>query len=146
MVRSGTQHLKNVQVIHGGKYCLSVITFPEYFDKDDLHTELIHPEKDVLFFAKYIAPALNICRRYVGEEPYDNVTRQYNECMKKVFPSYGIELIEVPRKKWDKYPISASFVREMLNSGNTKDILNLVPQTTFDYLLQNGFISPYNNK
>ena len=35
-------------------------------------------------FGKYICPSLGISIRFVGEEPLDNVTNQYNKAMKEI--------------------------------------------------------------
>lgn len=44
-------------------------------------------ENDITIFAEKIAPHLNIKYRFVGEEPEDAVTSQYNDAMKSYFRS-----------------------------------------------------------
>ena len=77
---------------------------------------------------------LGITIRFAGEEPTDNVTRQYNETMKRILPRYGIEFHEIPRKVLGEEIISASKVREALHAGDFDKIKQLVPATTYDYL------------
>ena len=64
----------------------------------------------------------------------DNITRQYNEYMKRMLPEYGIEVIEIPRKEIGKQVISASRVRKLLLEENWKEIKKIVPKTTYQYL------------
>lgn len=37
-----------------------------------------------------VAKELEISVRFVGEEPFDKVTREYNETMKRILPEYGM--------------------------------------------------------
>lgn len=110
------------------------MTFPGYFNKSADNKISVDTSNDLLFFAKYIAPALGINVRYVGEEPLDNVTKQYNENMKEILPQYGIELIEIPRKMLGEDVISASRVRKLLNEGKIDEIEKIVPETTLEFL------------
>ena len=96
----------------------------------------VDSSEDVEIFAKEIAPTLGITIRFAGEEPTDNVTRQYNETMKKILPRYGVEFCEIPRKNFDGEPISASKVREAFKAGDFDKIKNLVPETTLAYLIK----------
>ena len=82
-----------------------------------------------------IAPVLGIRKRFVGEEPLDNITFQYNESMKRILPEYGVELICIERKKdEDNNIISASRVRKMLDEKRFDEIKKIVPESTFLYL------------
>jgi [citrate (pro-3S)-lyase] ligase len=90
---------------------------------------------DLTIFSRYIAPALNIQKRFVGEEPYCQVTSTYNKIMKQQLPSMGIEVEEVNRLTSDGKAISASRVREQIRIGNIKAIKSLVPDTTYKFLL-----------
>lgn len=74
--------------------------------------------------------------RFVGEEPLDNVTRQYNEALKRELPKYGIELKEIQRLSVDGEAISASKVRRLLKDGAFDEIKNIVPGVTYDYLVE----------
>ncbi len=52
-------------------------------------------ETDIAIFAEKIAPQLGIKYRFVGEEPNDEVTNEYNLAMKRILPKSGIELVEI---------------------------------------------------
>ena len=134
LVKEGTKHLKNVTVLETGPYLVSQITFPTYFLKDSSDVVKIQTKMDTEIFATYYKPVFNITRRYVGTEPYCEVTKAYNEMMKLVLPKYGIEVIEVERKAINGQVISASSIRELLKKRNFQALKRLVPQTTYDYL------------
>jgi Citrate lyase ligase C-terminal domain. len=91
---------------------------------------------DIGIFAEYIAPALNIKIRFAGEEPLDPITRQYNVEMKRTLTDYGMQFIEIPRKELSGEVISASRVRKLLKSGEFDEIRKLVPDVTYQYLLE----------
>jgi citrate lyase synthetase len=79
-------------------------------------------------------PTLNIGVRFAGEEPFDNISNQYNLEMKRTLPCYGIKFVEIPRKQIDQKVISATRVRDYYKAGNMKEIEKLVPKTTSDVL------------
>ena len=83
LVRLGVKNFSNVEVLPGGKFIISQQTFSGYFNKASLQDVAVDSSEDVEIFAKEIAPTLGITIRFAGEEPTDNVTRQYNETMKK---------------------------------------------------------------
>jgi [citrate (pro-3S)-lyase] ligase len=66
-----------------------------------MQDRVIDPTQDVRLFAEEIAPVLNITVRFAGEEPLDNVTRQYNEAMRRILPEYRIGFEEIERKEAD---------------------------------------------
>lgn len=134
LVRQGVKDLLNVEVLPSGKFIISQTTFSGYFSKAELQDVAVDSSEDVEIFAKEIAPTLGITIRFAGEEPNDNVTRQYNETMKRILPSYGIDFCEIPRKNFSEEVISASSVREALQRGDFDKIKNLVPPTTLYYL------------
>jgi [citrate (pro-3S)-lyase] ligase len=134
LVRGGTADLKNVTVLPSGKFIISQITFKDYFNKSELHDAVIDPSQDVELFGRHIAPTLGITVRFAGEEPLDNVTRQYNEAMRRILPQYGVEFVEIPRKETGGEPISASRVRKLLEEKDFKKTKELVPKTTYEYL------------
>ena len=92
---------------------------------------------DVEIFGMYIAPALNINIRFVGEEPIDKVTKQYNDTMRYMLPNYGIEFMEIPRLEQAQQVISASRVRSLLQENDFEAIAKLVPNTTLEFLKAN---------
>lgn len=134
LVKKGTAHLKNVVVVSSGSFVLSRQTMSEYFQKEDLQGRRIDASKDVAFFGKYIASALSIGVRFVGEEPFDSVTRQYNEEMKEKLPVYGIKVVEIPRKNSEGNIISASIVRDLYQKEDWKGLEKFVPEDTLQFL------------
>ena len=56
--------------------------------------------------------------------------------MQKYLPEYGIDFIEIPRVEKDGAPISASLVRKYLKEKQWEKISELVPQSTYEYLIQ----------
>lgn len=139
MVVNGTSDLKNIRVVPSGNFILSNATFPEYFLKIEDHDLIQNVEYDITLFAEQIAPRLNITYRFVGEEPFDSVTNEYNNAMKKILPQHGIKLIEIPRLRNNLATISATTVRGILETTEQKQLEDFVPLTTLhliDYHLQ----------
>lgn len=133
MVRRGTHDLNNIMVFPSGQFMISANTFSEYFTKDTIVKE-IDASVDVELYGKYIAPALGISVRFLGKEPIDMITKQYNEVLKEVLPQYGIEVIEIDRLTEREDVISASRVRRYLAEKDWEAIQNIVPVTTYEYL------------
>lgn len=133
LVREGLAEYSNVAVLPAGKYVISAATFPGYFTRGDA-TVRAQTKLDAEIFARYIAPALGITRRYVGTEPYCPVTRAYNEAMAEVLPRFGIEVTEMPRLTIDNEAISASKVRQSIKEENWDAVKRMVPDTTWRYL------------
>lgn len=136
MVKRGCADLKNVLIHSTGPYLVSSATFPTYFIKDKSRAGAIYCQLDVRLFAEKIVPPLNITCRFVGTEPYSEITNAYNMQMKAMLPEYGVELVEIPRKTQDGDAISASRVRALLKGGDLNAVKALVPETTFEYLAQ----------
>lgn len=134
MVKQGCADLKNVTVLPSGKFIISSITLPEYFEKAQNQNAIIDASVDIELFATKIAPALGAKKRFVGEEPFCAITNQYNNAMKKEFPKYGIELIIIPRKEIDGMAISATNVRKLMKEQKYDELRSLVPETTYNYL------------
>ena len=135
LIREGTADLTNVRVHLSGRYIISAATFPTYFLKENEDAAQLQSELDATLFAKHIAPALHIAKRFVGEEPLDPVTAAYNRALAAVLPANGIEFIEIPRLSQNDAPISASQVRVLLNEkGLCPEVFSLVPPVTQRYL------------
>lgn len=134
LVYEGVKDISNVIVVPSGQFIISKDTLKNYFEKEaEIHD--VNTEEDVYIFARYIAKGLYIIKRFVGKEPVDHVTGEYNRTMKKVLPKYGIELIEIPRKELsDGRVISASAVRKLLLGGTWSELAEYVPETTLEYL------------
>lgn len=135
MVKSGCAHLSNVTVCHGSSYIISAATFPSYFIKQANEAAQAQIELDLDITERHIAPALGATVRFVGSEPTDELTRCYNEAMKQLLPSRGIEVVELPRLEQDGKVISASVVRNMLKNGDFYASRQMVPSTTLPYLV-----------
>jgi [citrate (pro-3S)-lyase] ligase len=133
LVKQGTSHLKNVILHKAGNYIISSATFPSYFIKDGKAVVNTHAKLDLEIYKTYITPALGINARYVGEEPYCEVTKNYNEIMKQALEENGIECRIIPRLEQDGKAISASRVREYIKLGKIDEIKELVPSTTYEY-------------
>ena len=138
MVKAGTADLGNVTVLPTGPYLISSATFPTYFLKEQSTIQNAQCELDVAVFAKYYAPKFGITRRYVGTEPFCGVTAQYNAALENLLPGHGIELRQIPRLESGETPISASAVRALLAEGNRDAIADLVPQTTYNYIMEHN--------
>lgn len=139
LVKQGVSDLNNVVVVPSGNYIISSTTFLSYFEKETKREAVIDAAKDIDIFGRWIAPALGIVERFVGEEPKDFVTRQYNEQMKERLPHYGVQVIEIPRMEAETLhdAISASTVRSCLKYGNYNLMEQLVPVATFAFLQKN---------
>ena len=134
LVREGTAHLKNIVCHATGSYIISNATFPSYFLKDEDLVIESHAKLDINVFKK-IAEALSINRRYVGEEPFSQVTGIYNRIMKQELEACGVECIIVPRKTDGTSAISASKVRQAIKDGDIEAIKNVVPETTYRFFV-----------
>lgn len=135
MVKAGASDLKNVVVVSSGKFIISSLTFPEYFMKDYVKEKNFDVSMDVETFCKYIAPPLKIKKRFAGEEPFDPVTKNYNENMNRILPKYGMEFCEIPRLALDnERVINATEVRRLLKERDFETIGEYVPQSTLDIL------------
>ena len=156
--RAMIESAADIIVLEGSAYQISAATFPTYFLKDLSDAAETHIRLDLDLFQRHIAPALNAEVRFVGTEPYDALTNQYNTIMKELLP----EVVEIPRltssecaglvqseEKWffglphKKYfssdgeydAISASAVRQALAEGHYSEAAALCPETTHPYLL-----------
>lgn len=129
LVKDGTADIENVTVVSGGRYLISQATFPTYFIKEQADCVSAACRLDVELFAKRIAPTLNISVRFVGKEPFDPVTREYNETIKAVLPQHSIEVVEFPRYRG----ISASTVRKLIEEGRVSETEDSLPKNTYEY-------------
>ncbi|MBR6501797.1 MAG: hypothetical protein IKT25_09855, partial [Firmicutes bacterium] len=99
---------------------------------------------------------LGVTLRLVGEEPLSPVTAIYNEALQSRLPGKGIDVEVIPRKELGDAPISASRVRVLLvqlwerglwiegdsfEEPEQKELAELLPVTTYDYLCQTEFRS-----
>ncbi len=134
MVKAATKDLEHVIVIPSGKFVLSRWSFKNYFEKEKLQGTKVDASKDLYIFAEYIARMLGISKRFVGEEPIDTVTKQYNQQMKEILMEAGIQVLEIPRKVVGDRIISASYVRKCMKEQNWGEINKFVPEVILRYL------------
>lgn len=139
LVEEGCREFENVVIIGGGDYVISSATFPKYFIKKVDEQANTQAQLDIDLFIRYIAAALNISKRFVGEEPKDPLTEIYNRTMEQKLGNNNIEFIEIPRKEINNRIISASSVRQALSEQNFDLIKEMVPETTFKYLFGEKF-------
>jgi [citrate (pro-3S)-lyase] ligase len=135
LIKRGTQHLNNVILHKAGSYIISSATFPSYFIKEDKAVVEAHARLDLEVFKTYIVPTLGIKSRYVGEEPYCEITKTYNNIMKQVLEEQGIHCKIVPRLESHNEAISASRVRELIRNNNIEKIKEIVPKSTYEYFI-----------
>ncbi|MDO4264854.1 MAG: [citrate (pro-3S)-lyase] ligase [Eubacteriales bacterium] len=138
MVQAGIRDMERVILHRTSDYMISAATFPTYFFKDKLQAKTANCRLDLELFASRIAPELSITKRFVGTEPGCNVTRQYNEEMKKILPDYGITVEEIKRKELEGSFISASRVRSFLETREYDEVKQLVPEDVFELLVEKG--------
>lgn len=134
MVKQGTADMENVIVIASGSFIISNKTFYDYFTKEKDNGKCIDASTDILIFARYIAPYFNITKRFVGEEPIDQITKQYNEQMKKILPKYGCELVEISRFRDEGTIVSGSLVRKALQENDIGCLQRMLSATSLRYI------------
>ena len=132
MVRDGVAHVENVICHPTGPYLISTTTFPSYFLRDEALVIRSHAQLDLEMFVS-IARALGVTARYVGEEPFSQVTGIYNQVMSQQLPKRGIRFIEVARRRESGQVISASVVRQVIRDGNMEKLRGMVPSTTWNF-------------
>jgi len=115
-------HADAVAVLDGSDYVISAATFPTYFLKDLSSVAETQMRLDLDLYQRWIAPALGASVRFVGSEPFDALTNQYNQLIPNA--------VVVPRKD----EISASKVRNALKEGNFRKAAAMCPETTWPYL------------
>lgn len=135
LVREGTADLPNISILDTSDYAISSVTFPAYFLKQDDDIQTLQMELDLILFAKHIAPFFQIRKRFIGTEPYCRTTRIYSETMLRVLSGFNIETIQLERQKNRNKVISAFRVREALKKEALETLRDLVPETTFQFLL-----------
>lgn len=135
MVKAGTCDIPNGRVHETGQYMISAVTFPSYFIKDKTTSENIACRLDLEIFANIFAKQLGISVRFVGTEPNCIVTSAYNKEMSVYLPSKGIDVVEIQRKEVNGVPISASRVRALIAEGSLDKTLELVPPSTYQYII-----------
>ncbi len=132
LVQEGISDLPNVVLQETGPYLISSATFPSYFMKDGDSVIRAQAQLDLAVFGR-IAAALNIRRRYVGEEPGSHVTALYNREMARCLPNMGIDCRIIPRLKTEGAVISAGAVRQAIHDGCLEAVRSMLPESTYRY-------------
>ncbi len=141
LIQDGISHLNNVKMLATGPYIVSGAIFPNYFLKNESWNLVSQKqaEIDVKIFAEYIAPMLNIKKRYIGSEKDCKTTAAYNTAMLNILPKHGIEVIESERISAEinnKFNyVSASKVREAIKNDKLHEVLSYLPKSTKDFLV-----------
>jgi [citrate (pro-3S)-lyase] ligase len=136
LIMEGTSDLSNI-ILHETKdYLISPATFPTYFIKDKAREEEINCQLDIEVFRRYVVETLDIKKRFVGTEPNCKLTRFYNQQLKKYMKDFGVELVELERKEINEKAISASLVRRLMEEKKFKQIKELVPPSTYQYIVE----------
>ncbi len=132
LIKKGVSHLPNVVLHNTDSYMISSATFPSYFIKEEQGITQAQAEIDVGVFL-HIAKALGISHRFVGDEPFSQVTNLYNNAMEKILGQNNIQLTILPRKENDGVAVSASQVRLHIHNGELEKIKDLVPASTYEF-------------
>lgn len=145
MVIDCCKNLTNVVVLESGTVFGTFMTFQAYFEKETNDKVEVDASLDIELFACYVAPLLNISKRFVGDEPVDKVTQQYNRDLVEILPLYNIDVFIVPRFKIDGYFISAKTVRKAIKNRDLELLKKLVPPAVYSVIerkyLNNNFIN-----
>jgi len=135
LIKQGTSDLENVQVVSGGQYMVSFVTFPSYFIKSRADVATYQTQLDAEVF-KRVAKGLHITKRFVGSEPYSPTTEIYNQSLANVLPP-EVSLEVLDRKAVSQDIISATKVRSAIQNNDLITVQKYVPETTFKYIKQN---------
>lgn len=123
-----------VVVVLGGPYIISQATFPTYFIKRLDETTEIYTELDANIFAQKIAVDLDISVRFVGDEPIDRLTAEYNNKLLKSTENMKMRLEKIDRIKDNEEYISASKVRRFIKEGNLDKAFSMLTNSSIDFL------------
>lgn len=139
MVQAGVADLSQQITLHeGSDYLISRATFPSYFLKEQGVKEACLAEIDLSIFREHIAPALGIGVRFVGTEPYCDLTADYNKKMHAILSQAdahsALSVVEIPRQTSNGQAISASKVRKALAEKDWQTVAENVPLSTLEYL------------
>ncbi|MCM1291640.1 MAG: [citrate (pro-3S)-lyase] ligase [Prevotella sp.] len=135
MLMRATNDIPNVTVCPGSPYQISLATFPTYFLKEVSDGTDVSILLDLDIFTRHIAPAIGVSIRYAGSEPSDPLTARYNEMMAEILPEHNILFHQIDRLEKNNLPVSASSVRELIKNGQADKALQLIPPSSFRFLL-----------
>ncbi|MBQ4567235.1 MAG: hypothetical protein IJA79_03800 [Desulfovibrio sp.] len=140
IIHANLTGVKNIKILPAGKLIISSTTLPEYFEKENMQDVFIDTSTDLLTFSTIIAKELNIKKRFVGCEPFCNLTKLYNESMKNILPLHGIDVIEINRFSINGEYVSASKVRSLIDNKDYEKLRIMISDETYSYLAMNNII------
>ncbi len=132
LLKKATRHLRNVHILPSTPYIISAATFPTYFIKEASEASRIFMDLDIQIFKMYFMDIFKIDFRYVGTEPLDPMTRQYNETMQKILKD---RWISIDRLAKDHHIVSASLVRRLAKDKKYRLLKQFVPGVTYRFLI-----------
>ena len=145
MLAEAVTQFPHVTLAEASLYTVSRATFPTYFIKEKSRRSSAHIELDLNIFTRHIAPALQASLRFVGTEPADELTAEYNAAMHRLLPPAGIEVVELermtlpaqssPSPAAEAAPVSASSLRRALQEGRTWQAVQLAAPQAVPYVL-----------
>lgn len=135
LITQGTAHLDNVVIAPTDYYLVSNGTFPTYFLKERAPLQVAEKQArlDAAVFTQY-STALPITKRYVGTEPTSAVTEIYNRIMAEAFKD-KFPLVIQPRQTFQSQVISASKVRQAIQTNDLALIQAITPLTTYQFIV-----------
>ena len=93
------------------------------------------PQLHFQIFGGIVAPLLGITKRFVGTEIPGTVTDVYNEKLKQILPSYGIEIIVIKRlESKDGEVVSASETRRIIEAGEFNKLNKYLSDPIIKYI------------
>lgn len=134
LIMEATQDIPTLVYHDTGSYIISNATFPSYFLKDRETVIRTQAKLDIEVFIN-IAKKLGLTNRYVGEEPFSQVTNIYNDVMKKRLAEENITCTVIPRIAVGNEVISASKVRLAIKNQDLQQLKQWVPRSTYDYFM-----------
>lgn len=135
LIEEGTKDIPNIMIVPSGDFILSRYNFPEYYSREWDARAPVNAEYDINVFADYIAGPLGITHRFAGAEPKGKIKKVYYEAMRRILPQKGISFVEIQRMKRDDGIVSTSVIQSYLASKEYDKALNLVPESTKQYLM-----------
>ncbi|MBD5217297.1 MAG: GNAT family N-acetyltransferase [Bacteroidales bacterium] len=135
-LRRLTESIPSAILAPASPYSISAATFPSYFIKDPSEAARNQMVLELNIFTNHLAPAIGAKVRFVGTEPSDALTSQYNALMKETLPKHGITVDEIDRL-CDKHgqPYSASRVRQAIDEERLGDALQMIAPEAVPALL-----------
>lgn len=130
-----SRQMDNVTVCPTSEYVISSTTFPTYFLKEISSATDTQIRLDIDIFITHIAPALNCSVRFVGSEPFDALTKRYNELLAEILPAHGITLTEIPRFRLGPDTVSASALRRSIRELDGAKALRHASFHTLPYVM-----------